>query len=95
MFSTKEDATKKLIHSTTVLRERVITVLKRSPEPALALSVIFEAIGFAGLAGIGWGILAGIVVSVAVELGYEIRQIGGRYFLFKPAGKAKVMKNDE
>jgi len=24
------------------------------------------------------------VVSAAVELGYEIRQIGGRYFLFKP-----------
>jgi hypothetical protein len=84
MLSTKEDATKKLIQSTTVLRERVITVLKRSPEPALALSAIFEAVGFAGLAGIGWGILAGIVVSAAVELGYEIRQIGGRYFLFKP-----------
>ena len=94
-MSTKEDTTKKLVQSATVIRERVITVLKRSPEPALALSVIFEAVGFAGLAGIGWGILAGIVVSVAVELGYEVRQIGGRYFLFKPFGKAKVMKNDK
>ncbi len=92
---TKEDTTKKLIQSATVLRARVITVLKRSPEPAVALSVIFEATGFSGLAGIGWGILAGIVVSVAVELGYEIRQIGGRYFLFKPSGKANVMKNDK
>ena len=94
-MSTKEDNTKKLVQSTMVIRERVITVLKRSPEPALALSAIFEAIGFSGLAGIGWGILAGIVVSVAVELGYEVRQIGGRYFLFKQFGKAKVMKNDE
>jgi hypothetical protein len=83
MFSTKEDNTKKLIQSTSLLREKVMTVLKRSPEPALALSAIFEAVGFEGLAGIGWGILAGIVVSVAVELGFEIRQIGGRYFLFK------------
>ena len=94
MFSTKEDATKTLIQSTTVLRARVITVLKRSPEPALALSVVFEAVGFSGLAGIGWGILAGIVASAAVELGYEIRQIGGRYFLFKPK-KVKAMYNDE
>ncbi len=82
-MSTKEDNTKKLIQSTMLLREKVVTVLKRSPEPALALSAVFEAVGFEGLAGIGWGILAGIVISVAVELGYEIRQIGGRYFLFK------------
>jgi hypothetical protein len=94
-LSNKEDTSNKLIYSTTVLRKRVITVLKRSPEPALALSAIFEAIGFSGLAGIGWGILAGIVVSASVELGYTIRQIGGRYFLFKPAEKAKVMENDE
>ncbi len=90
MFSAKEDATKKLIQSTTVLKKRVITVLKRSPEPALALSVVFEAVGFSGLAGIGWGILAGIVASAAVELGYEIRQIGGRYFLFKPKSEGDV-----
>lgn len=89
-FSTKEDTTKKLIQTTTVLRKRVITTLKRSPEPALALSAIFEAIGYSGLAGIGWGILAGIVVSAAVELGYEIRQIGGRYFIFKSKSKGEV-----
>jgi len=83
MYATKEEEAKKLIQATRVLKERVITVLKRSPEPAIALSAIFQALGFSGLAGIGWGILAGIVASVAVELGYEIRQIGGRYFLFK------------
>jgi len=78
------------MRSTTVLREKIKTVLKRSPEPALALSVIFEAVGFEGLAGIGWGILAGIVVSVAVEVGYETRQIGGRYFLFKSRKKGEA-----
>ena len=80
----KEDDTRKLIQSTTSLRERVFSVLKRSPEPAIALSAIFATLGFPGLAGIGWGILAGIVASAAVELGCEIRQIGGRYFIFKP-----------
>jgi len=94
MSSTKEDTMKTMIQSTRALREKVATVLKRSPEPALALSVIFETLGFSGLAGIGWGILAGIVASVAVELGYEIRQIGGRYFLFKTK-KVKEMKKDE
>ncbi len=83
MSLTKVDSTKKLIQSTTVLRRKVFAVLKRSPEPALALSAVFEAVGLEGLAGIGWGILAGIIIAVAVELGYEIRQIGGRYFLFK------------
>ena len=86
MSATKED-TKKLIQTTRVLKESVITVLKRSPEPVIALSAIFHALGFSGLAGIGWGILAGIVTSVAVELGYEIRQIGGRYFLFRQKSK--------
>ncbi len=90
MYSTKADSTKRLIQSTTALRQKVVTVLKRSPEPALALSAVFEAVGFEGLAGIGWGILAGIIIAVAVELGYEIRQIGGRYFLFKQK-EIKVM----
>jgi len=83
MLSTQEDTVKNLIQTTKVVRQKIITILKRSPEPAIALSAIFQALGFAGLAGIGWGILAGIVASIAVELGYEIRQIGGRYFLFK------------
>jgi len=83
MLSTQEDTVKNLIQTTKAVRQKIITILKRSPEPAIALSAIFQALGFAGLAGIGWGILAGIVASIAVELGYEIRQIGGRYFLFK------------
>lgn len=67
------------------LKEKLVSVLKRSPEPVIALSAIFEALGYTGLTGIGWGILGGFIVSVAMELGYEIRQIGGRYILFKPS----------
>ena len=65
------------------LQNKIISILKRSPEPAIALSAIFHALGYTGLTGIGWGVLAGFIVSLAIELGYEVRQIGGRYFLFK------------
>ncbi len=65
------------------LKEKLVSILKRSPEPVIALSAIFEMLGYSGLTGIGWGILGGFVVSVAMELGYEVRQIGGRYILFK------------
>ena len=88
--STKEDTAKKLIQSSSVLKDKIKTVLKRSPEPALALSVVFEMVGFEGVSGIGWGVLAGIVISVAIELGYEIRQIGGRYFLFKQKNRRNL-----
>jgi len=67
------------------LKKKLVSTLKRSPEPVIALSAIFETLGYTGLTGIGWGILGGFVVSVAMELGYEVRQIGGRYILFKPS----------
>ena len=75
------------IQSVVSLKNRIISVLKRSPEPVIALSAIFHALGYTGLTGIGWGVLAGFIVSVAIELGYEVRQIGGRYFLFKKSGE--------
>jgi hypothetical protein len=74
------------------LKEKLVSILKRSPEPVIALSAIFGALGYTGITGIGWGILGGFVVSVAIELGYEVRQIGGRYILFKSSQKG-TMKN--
>ena len=71
------------IRTVTGLKGRIISVLKRSPEPAIALSAVFETLGYTGVTGIGWGVLAGFIVSVAMELGYEVREIGGRYILFK------------
>jgi O-antigen/teichoic acid export membrane protein len=74
------------------LKEKLVSILKRSPEPVIALSAIFEALGYTGITGIGWGILGGFVVSVAIELGYDVRQIGGRYILFK-SSKKDTIKN--
>jgi hypothetical protein len=71
------------IRTVTAIKSRVVSVLKRSPEPAIALSAVFEALGYTGITGIGWGVLAGFIVSVAQELGYDVREIGGRYILFR------------
>lgn len=74
---------KMLINDAEGLKKRVISVFKRTPEPVIALSTVFELMGFPGLTGIGWGILSGIIVSVAIELGYEVRRVGGRYLLYR------------
>ena len=82
------EETRKTVSVQTVVRLKntIVSILKRSPEPAIALSAIFHALGYTGLTGIGWGVLTGFIVSVAIELGFEVRQIGGRYFLFKKMG---------
>ena len=74
------------IRTVTAIKSKVVSILKRSPEPAIALSAVFEPLGYTGVTGIGWGILAGFIVSVAIELGYDVREIGGRYIFFKKKG---------
>lgn len=44
--------------------------------PIIPLSFIFENLGFDGITGIGWGILAGAVCAIAVELGYKVEKMG-------------------
>lgn len=74
------------IRTVTTIKSKVVSILKRSPEPAIALSAVFAALGYSGVTGIGWGILSGFIVSVAIEVGYDVREIGGRYILFRKKG---------
>jgi len=74
------------IGTVTAIKSKVVSILKRSPEPAIALSAVFAALGYTGVTGIGWGILSGFIVSVAIELGYDVRESGGRYILFRKEG---------
>ncbi len=74
------------IRTVTAIKGKVFSILKRSPEPAIALSAVFEALGYTGVTGIGWGVLAGFIVSAAMEVGYDVREIGGRYILFRNRG---------
>ncbi|MCJ7631863.1 hypothetical protein MUP77_05635 [Candidatus Bathyarchaeota archaeon] len=47
-------------------------LLIRIGSPAIPLTLIFEKLGFEGITGIQWGILAGAVCTIAIELGYRI-----------------------
>ena len=44
--------------------------------PIIPLTLIFEALGFSGVTGIDWGILAGAVSALAIELGYKVERVG-------------------
>ena len=41
---------------------------------SIPLTAVFEELGYSGLTGLGWGILTGVVTSVALGLGYEVRR---------------------
>jgi hypothetical protein len=44
--------------------------------PIIPLTLVFEAIGFKGVTGLDWGILAGAISALAIELGYKIERVG-------------------
>jgi hypothetical protein len=44
--------------------------------PIIPLTLIFESLGFKGVTGIDWGILAGAVSALAIELGYKVEKVG-------------------
>jgi hypothetical protein len=44
--------------------------------PIIPLTLIFESLGFKGITGIDWGILAGAVSALAIDLGYKVEKVG-------------------
>jgi hypothetical protein len=44
--------------------------------PIIPLTLVFEALGFNGVTGLDWGILAGAISAVAIELGYKVERVG-------------------
>jgi hypothetical protein len=44
--------------------------------PIIPLTLIFKALGFSGITGIEWGILAGAITALATEVGYRVEKIG-------------------
>ena len=51
-------------------------VLIEIGSPIIPLTLIFEALGFNGVTGIDWGILAGAISALAIELGYKVERVG-------------------
>jgi hypothetical protein len=44
--------------------------------PIIPLTLVFEDLGFEGVTGLDWGILAGAISALAIELGYKIERVG-------------------
>jgi hypothetical protein len=51
--------------------------------PIIPLTLIFERLGFGGVTGIEWGILAGAVSALATEMGYEVQKLGRSVVLIR------------
>jgi len=51
--------------------------------PIIPLTLIFESLGFKGITGIDWGILAGAVSALAIELGYKVEKVGRSIILIQ------------
>lgn len=44
--------------------------------PIIPLTLVFKALGFKGVTGLNWGILAGAISALAIELGYKVERVG-------------------
>jgi len=71
----------KLSSSTKVRLENIDTrrirkLLVELGSPVIPLTLLFEALGFRGVTGIEWGILAGAISALATEMGYEVQKLG-------------------
>jgi len=44
--------------------------------PIIPLTLIFKGLGFQGITGVEWGMLAGAVSALAIELGYKVERVG-------------------
>jgi hypothetical protein len=51
--------------------------------PIIPLTLVFESLGFKGVTGIDWGILAGAVSALAIDLGYRVEKIGRSIMLIQ------------
>ena len=61
--------------------------------PIIPLAIVFEVLGFKGVSGIEWGILAGAISALATELGYKVQKVGRSIILIK--GKEDLAKKED
>jgi hypothetical protein len=59
--------------------------------PIIPLTLIFEGLGFGGVTGIEWGILAGAITALATELGYKVEKVGRSIVLIKPRENTSLL----
>jgi len=69
-------ATVKKVELTKIDTNSIKKLLVELGSPIIPLTLVFEGLGFKGVTGIDWGILAGAVSVLAIELGYRVEKIG-------------------
>jgi hypothetical protein len=70
MFSMKKVELSKI--DTFSIKKKLIEI----GSPIIPLALIFESLGFKRITGIEWGILAGAIAALAIELGYKVEKVG-------------------
>ena len=66
---------------------RIKRILIEFGSPTIAMSALFEALGYQGLTGIWWAVLLGVISTVATELGFEVVKLGTIWVIKKPENK--------
>ncbi len=72
--------------------KRIITEFS---SPIIPLTYIFENLGYAGLTGLGWALLAGATTAVAIECGYAVRKVGHMIVLEQQKSNREVKSSKE
>jgi hypothetical protein len=72
-----------------VLVNRIKRILLEVGAPMIPMSVLFAELGYTGLQGIYYTILAGVIEGLAIELGFEITKFGSQIVLKKDTNHQK------
>lgn len=67
--------------------DRIKRLIIKIGSPIIPMTLIFEALGFGGITGIQWGMLAGAISALATELGYRVEKVGRSIVLVKHRGE--------
>jgi hypothetical protein len=76
------------------LINRVKRIIIEFGSPTIAMSVLFEMLGYSQVNGIMWGVLLGVVSTVATEIGYEVTKLGSIWIIQKPLNKGTNCQKD-
>ena len=76
-------ATVKKVELTKIDTNSIKKHLVELGSPIIPLTLVFEGLGFKGVTGIDWGILAGAISALAIDLGYRGEKEGRSLILIQ------------
>ena len=76
-------ATVKKVELTKIDTNSIKKHLVELGSPIIPLTLVFEGLGFKGVTGIDWGILAGAISALAIDLGYRVEKVGRSIILIQ------------